>query len=175
MRKDTVKAWKQPDRLWPIYGVSKNEGIFLSSMQKGRDFNAPYKKIEKDWFFHNPTRANVGSLGIVGEVPDDAITSPEYQVWRLKGVFLPEFMALVLRTNYFLTLVAINRVGGVKQRMYYSNLAEIRLPKIPLSVQRDFARRRSGILGDINVAKEILLERKAEVEEMIVGARSAKA
>ena len=172
---EIVNAWEQPDRPWPIYGVNNREGVFLSSLQKGRDFNASYKKIEKDWFFHNPTRANVGSLGIVGEVPDDAITSPEYQVWRLNGVFLPEFMALMFRTDYFLTLVAINRVGGVKQRMYYSNLAEIRLPKIPLSVQRDFARRRSGILGDINAAKKMLSVRTAEVEEMIVGARSGKA
>ena len=40
--------------------------------------------------------------------------------WRVTGGFLSEFMALVLRTDYFLALVAINRVGAVKQRMYYS-------------------------------------------------------
>ena len=172
---ETVKTWEEREKRWPIYGVNNREGVFLSSIQEGKDFNAPYKKIEKDWFFHNPTRANVGSLGIVGEVPDDAITSPEYQVWRLKDLFLTEFMALILRTDYFLALVAINRVGGVKQRMYYSNLAKIRLPKIPLSVQQDFARRRSAILGDINAAKMMLFERNAEIEEMIVGTRSVKA
>ena len=172
---ETVKAWEERERRWPIYGVNNREGVFLSSVQEGKDFNAPYKKIEKDWFFHNPTRANVGSLGIVGGVPDDAITSPEYQVWRLNGLFLPEFMAVILRTDYFLELVAINRVGGVKQRMYYSNLAKIRLPKIPMSIQHEFARRRSAILGDINAAKEMLFDRNAEIEEIIVGTRSAKA
>ena len=77
------------------------------------NFKAPYKKIEKTWFFHNPTRANVGSIGIVPDVPIETITSPEYLVWRLKGGYLPEFMALIIRTDYFLELVAFNRVGGV--------------------------------------------------------------
>ena len=172
--KETVKAWEKPDTRWPIYGVNNREGVFLSSIQKGRNFNAPYKRIEKDWFFHNPTRANVGSLGIVGEVSDEAVTSPEYQVWRLTGVFLPEFMALVLRTTYFLSLVEINRVGGVKQRMYYSNLAEIRLPKISLSDQREFAHQGSNLLRDIKSAKKFLLDRSAAVEEMIVGTRPVK-
>ncbi|WP_027600718.1 MULTISPECIES: restriction endonuclease subunit S [Pseudomonas] len=168
---ETVRPWDEPEKEWPIYGVNNKEGVFLSSMQVGKDFNAPYKKIEKDWFFHNPTRANVGSLGIVPEVPVDAITSPEYQVWRLKGGFLPAFMALMLRTNYFLALVAFNRVGGVKQRMYYANLAEIRLPEIPTEVQKSFADRRQQILANISAANEKLAQRKKDIEKMILGTR----
>jgi len=37
--------------------------------------------------FTIPTRANVGSIGIVGDVPQDAITSPEYQVWETNRRF----------------------------------------------------------------------------------------
>lgn len=168
---ETVRPWDDPEKKWPIYGVNNKEGVFLSSMQAGKEFNAPYKKIEKDWFFHNPTRANVGSLGIVLEVPTDAITSPEYQVWRLKGDFLPDFIALMLRTDYFLALVAFNRVGGVKQRMYYANLAEIRLPEIPTEVQKNFADRRQEILANISAANEKLAQRKIEIEKMILGIR----
>lgn len=166
---ETFRPWDEPEKEWPIYGVNNKEGVFLSSMQAGKDFNAPYKKVEKDWFFHNPTRANVGSLGIVNEVPMDALTSPEYQVWRLKGGFTPGFMALMLKTNYFLALVAFNRVGGVKQRMYYSNLAEIRLPEIPTEIQKDFAGRRREILANITAANEKLAQRKIEIEKMILG------
>ncbi len=168
---ETVRPWDEPEKEWPIYGVNNKEGVFLSSRQVGKDFNAPYKKIEKDWFFHNPTRANVGSLGIVPEVPTDAITSPEYQVWRLKGSFRPDFMALMLRTDYFLALVDINRVGGVKQRMYYTNLAEIRLPEIPTEVQKNFADRRQEILANITAANEKLAKRKKNIEKMILGTR----
>lgn len=172
---ETVRPWDQPEKEWPIYGVNNKEGVFLNSMQSGSDFNAPYKKIEENWFFHNPTRANVGSLGIVPEVPTDAITSPEYQVWRLKGVFLPDFMALMLRTDYFLALVDFNRVGGVKQRMYYANLAEIRLPEIARRVQEDYASRRKKILENITVANRKLVGRKMEIERMILGLHPVEA
>ena len=168
---DLVRLWEKPEKEWPIYGVNKKDGVFLSSYQKGKAFNSPYKRIEKNWFFHNPTRANVGSLGIVPEVPDDAITSPEYQVWRLHSGFLPEFMALVIRTDYFLSLVDFNRVGGVKQRMYYANLAEIRLPMIDLEIQKKYADRRMAILSTISKAKESVKKRRAEIEEMILGLR----
>lgn len=168
---ETIRPWEAPKKEWPIYGVNNKEGVFLSSMQAGKEFNAPYKKIEKEWFFHNPTRANVGSLGIVPEVPTDAITSPEYQVWRLKGGFLPDFMALMLRTDYFLALVAFNRVGGVKQRMYYANLAEIRLPEISMEIQERFAEQRQVILANITAANEKLAKRKKEIERMILGIR----
>lgn len=144
-------------------------------MQAGKEFNAPYKKIEKNWFFHNPTRANVGSLGIVPEVPADAFTSPEYQVWRLNGGFLTAFMALMLRTDYFLALVAFNRVGDVKQRMYYANLAEIRLPEIPTEVQKNFADQRQIILANITAANAKLAQWKKEIEKMILGIRPVEA
>jgi hypothetical protein len=75
---ELVRPAADPDRVWPVYGVNNKEGVFLNSHQKGSIFNAPYKRIRKDWFFHNPTRCNVGSLGIVPDVPEDAITSPEY-------------------------------------------------------------------------------------------------
>jgi restriction endonuclease S subunit len=171
---ELIRPREKPEKQWPIYGVNNREGVFLSSYQKGRAFNAPYKRIEKNWFFHNPTRANVGSLGIVPEVPDDAITSPEYQVWRLHSGFLPEFMALVIRTDYFLSLVDLSRVGGVKQRMYYANLADIRLPMIDLEIQKKYADRRMAILSDIWKANESVKKRRTEIEEMILGLRSVK-
>ncbi len=171
---ETIRPWEEPDEEWPIYGVNNKDGVFLNTYQKGHDFNAPYKKIEKDMFFHNPTRANVGSLGIVPAVPADAITSPEYQVWRLKAGFLPDFMALVVRTTFFLSLVAFNRVGGVKQRMYYANLAEIRLPLIAMEVQQRFADERKKILEKASSADEISASRKLEIEQMILGLRSVE-
>lgn len=172
---ETIRPWEQPEKEWPVYGVNNKDGVFLNSLQKGADFKAPYKHIEKDWFFHNPTRANVGSLGIVPSVPDDAITSPEYQVWRLKSGFLPEFMALLLRTDYFLTLVAFNRVGGVKQRMYYANLAEIRIPMVPIEEQRRIATAYTSLLSRISDARTNLTCRKAEIEKMIFGTIEIKA
>ena len=89
-----------------MFGVNNKDGVFLNSYQKGSTFNAPYKRIRKDWFFHNPTRSNVGSLGIVPDVPEDAITSPEYQVWRIRPdateSLLPGYVACLIQTPFFL-------------------------------------------------------------------------
>jgi hypothetical protein len=171
---ETVRPWEDPKKEWPIYGVNNKDGVFLSAKQVGSKFNAPYKRIEKDWFFHNPTRANVGSLGIVPEVPDDAVTSPEYQVWRLNGGYLSDFIALLIRTDYFLSLVAFNRVGAVKQRMYYGNLAEIRLPKVSLEIQKHYAEQRREVLDRISNANAMLKQRKREIEKIILGVKSVE-
>lgn len=125
---ELVRPSDQPEKDWPVYGVNNRSGVFFSHYQKGSEFNSTYKRIRADWFFHNPTRANVGSLGRVPSVPDDAITSPEYQVWRIKDGLLPEFVEVLLRTRFFLDLVDFHRVGSVKQRLFVQNLMEIPIP-----------------------------------------------
>lgn len=165
---ETVKPWEDPEKLWPVYGVNNSDGVFLNSEQAGSEFNAPYKRIEKDWFFHNPTRANVGSIGIVPTVPADAITSPEYQVWRVTGGFLPEYMALLVRSRFFISLVDFNRVGGVKQRMYYANLAEIRLPLTPLAEQRRIIREHAKLQAELRKAQLRIDQERARLEERLL-------
>jgi hypothetical protein len=40
---ETIRPWEAPEAEWPVYGVNNKEGVFLNSLQKGADFNAPYK------------------------------------------------------------------------------------------------------------------------------------
>jgi hypothetical protein len=175
---ELVRPFEEPDRDWPVYGVNNKEGVFFNTMQRGRDFNAPYKRIRKDWFFHNPTRSAVGSLGIVPDVPADAITSPEYQVWRVKDGsavgFLPGYVAVLLQTPFFIDVVQFYRVGAVKQRMYVENLREVRIPCIGVPEQRQYAKAREDALAAMQKAKAHAEKAKAEVEEMILGTRPVK-
>lgn len=128
-RSVAVRAAAQPDKEWPVYGVSNKDGVFLSHMQRGDTFRVPYKQIRKDWFFHNPTRANVGSLGRVPDVPDDALTSPEYQVWSITDDdWLPEYVDALIKMPFFNLLIQVHRVGAVKERLYARNLMEIPVP-----------------------------------------------
>ncbi|MBA4422661.1 MAG: hypothetical protein C0390_06095 [Syntrophus sp. (in: bacteria)] len=167
----------EPDKDWPVYGVNNKEGVFLNSHQKGATFNAPYKRIRKDWFFHNPTRCNVGSLGMVPDVPEDAITSPEYQVWRLKQdvpePLLPGYVACLIQTPFFLELVQFNRVGAVKQRMYTENLMQVRIPYVPVTEQQKYADAREKALTEFTDAKRRLNQARQEVEAMILGTKKA--
>jgi len=172
---EMVRPSDDPEREWPVYGVNNKDGVFLNSHQRGESFNAPYKRIQKDWFFHNPTRCNVGSLGMVPKVPEDAITSPEYQVWRVKkGVkepLLPGYIAVLIQTPFFLELVQFNRVGAVKQRMYTENLCQLRIPYLPLTEQRKFAKARSRAVVQLAKARSQLDGVREEIEEMIIGTR----
>lgn len=131
-----VKPASEPDKSWPVYGVNNVDGVVFSHHQLGQQFRQGYKRIAEGWFVHNPTRANVGSFGRVPAVEPDAITSPDYQVWRLTGGYLPEFMSVILRTKAFRYLVSIHRVGAVKQRLFVANLQEIVLPRPELAVQK---------------------------------------
>ena len=175
---ELVRPFDMPEKAWPVYGVNNKEGVFLNSYQKGETFNAAYKRIRKDWFFHNPTRCNVGSLGIVPDVPEDAITSPEYQVWRVKedprDRMLHGFVAVLIQTPFFIGLVQFNRVGAVKQRMYTDNLCQLRIPYLPVSEQQAYAQAREKALTDLDAAKARLTQARQDVEAMILGSKNVE-
>jgi hypothetical protein len=170
-----VKPFLCPKHEWAVYGVNNKEGVFFSHKQTGAEFNAPYKRIQKDWFFHNPTRSSVGSLGHVPEVPKDAITSPEYQVWKLRDLgtdsLPPGFVHVLIRTKWFVRVIQFHRVGAVKQRLYVENLLEMRVPKFPRDLQERIAVARTAALTKLEAARKRAEIVKQEVEEMILGVR----
>jgi hypothetical protein len=170
-----VKPSQDPLREWPVYGVNNKIGVFYSHKQLGRDFNTPYKHIREGWFFHNPTRSAVGSLGLVQEVPKDAITSPEYQVWRLRDLgnnsLNTDFVATLIRTRWFLQLIQFHRVGAVKQRLYVENLLAIPVPTFPRELQMEISVKRNGAIARMRVAQITLQNVKRGIEEIIVGVR----
>ncbi len=167
---EIIKPWLEPERDWPIYGVDNKEGVFHSHFQPSSEFNMPYKRIRKDWFFHNPTRSSVGSLGIVPDVPEDAITSPEYQVWRLRAdsEWEPEFVAALVRTRWFVRLIQVHRVGAVKQRLYVENLLQMPMPKVQKSVRQRVVAQRKAALKQLEAAREALAERTAQIEATLL-------
>lgn len=173
---EMVKPWLEPEKEWPVYGVNNKEGVFFSHYQKGAEFNAPYKRIHKDWFFHNPTRSSVGSLGIVPDVPDDALTSPEYQVWRMRtgSEWEAGFVAALIRTIWFVKLIQVHRVGAVKQRLYVENLLSMPMPVVSSTIRHKAAAQRQKALQTLADARQSAENAKAEVEALILGTKSLK-
>lgn len=137
--------------IWQLYGVSARDGVFLSNELPGAKFKGNYKRIQKDWFFHNPTRANIGSIGRVPAVPETAITSPEYQVWRPRGGVDPDYIEVLVKSRLFVSLVAIHRVGAVKERLFVANLMEIPVPVLGKEEQ-------AALVGGIIKARQTLTE-----------------
>jgi hypothetical protein len=156
---ELVRPWDDPEKEWAVYGVNNEVGVVFSHSQRGSTFNAPYKRIQKDWFFHNPTRANVGSLGRVPDVPADAITSPEYQVWRVTDAMLPAFAEVLIQANFFMEQIACHRVGAVKERLFVQNLLEIPVPVLGLPVQRK-------IVAAWKAARKFAADTAAKIEQL---------
>lgn len=161
---ELVRPSEEPERLWPIYGVSNRRGVILNELRSGSQFKAPQKRIEKDWFFHNPTRANVGSLGRVGDVEPDALTSPEYQVWKIDRDLLPDFMELVLKLGFFREQVEFNRVGSVKERLFVENLRDIVVPVPSAKVQARYVARYAKADGEAEARTREALAIRAGID-----------
>jgi len=151
-----VAPASEPAKLWPVYGVSTREGVFLSHKQAGSEFKGNYKRIKPDWFFHNPTRANIGSIGRVPKVPVDAITSPEYQVWRPKKGVDPDYIEVLVKSRLFVSLVEIHRVGSVKERLFVANLLEIPVPILSKPEQAALIRGIRGAKEKVSAAQRVL-------------------
>jgi hypothetical protein len=167
---ELVHPWEAPDHMWPVYGVSNQVGVFLSHRQRGADFNAAYKRIEPGWFFHNPTRSSVGSLGMVpSDAPADAITSPEYQVWRVLPDVDADFVAALLVTTFFGRLIRVHRSGGVKQRLYVQDLLQIGIPSLGAEVQAEIGAARRAALQQLARAQAKQKASELRIEELIVG------
>jgi type I restriction enzyme S subunit len=162
---DLVNPASEPAKEWPVYGVSARDGVFFSHSQAGGAFKGNYKRIRRDWFFHNPTRANIGSIGRVPEVPSDALTSPEYQVWRPKKGVDPDYIEVLVKSRLFVSLVEIHRVGSVKERLFVANLLEIPVPVLSNVEQAALikgvrAAKQELIIAQQNLAVEMRLSEK---------------
>lgn len=171
---ELIDPRKEPGKEWPIYGVNNESGVFLSTRQKGSEFNSNYKRIRKDYFFHNPTRANVGSLGRVQDVPPDAITSPEYQVWKPCPGLLPAFAEILIKTEFFLDQIECHRVGGVKERLFVQNLFEIPVPIPALPIQQKIVAHWEAAQTEANLLLSQANQLPGELEKQVLGALGLK-
>ncbi|NQT92848.1 MAG: hypothetical protein HQ559_08810 [Lentisphaerae bacterium] len=84
---------------------------------------------------------------------------------------LPGFVAFLIQTPFFLELVQFNRVGAVKQRMYTENLCQIRIPYLPKTEQRKYAKARESALAALHAAEARLADTRKDVEAMILGTK----
>jgi len=165
---EMVRPFDDPEKMWPVYGVNNRGGVFFNHHQKGSEFNAPYKRIRRDWFFHNPTRANVGSLGRVPEVEEDAITSPEYQVWKIKDQsWIPQYVDILIQLPFFQKLIQVHRVGAVKERLYTQNLLQIPVPPHPKESQQAIVERWEQAQKEIAAEKQAIGRQENEQRDVV--------
>lgn len=130
------KLFLEEEKDFGILGVNNKTGIFDAYVQKGKDINQPYKKMEIGWIAYNPYRINVGSIGIRLEKHINEYISPAYVVFSCKENLLPEYLFLVFKTDTFNKVINENTTGSVRQNLSFDKLKDLEIPLPTLQEQQ---------------------------------------
>ena len=125
---EKVQLSDYPDKDFVILGVSNKIGMFDANKEKGKKIKQKYHLVKDSWIAYNPYRVNVGSIGI--KTPDlkGEYISPAYVVFSCKETLLPEFLWLMMKSEYFNTLIKDSTTGSVRQTLRFEKLAAIKAP-----------------------------------------------
>lgn len=134
---EKVQLSDSPDTEFTILGVSNKIGMFDANVEKGKNIKQKYHIVKENWIAYNPYRINVGSIGIRTKELAGEFISPAYVVFSCKETLLPEYLLLMLKSDYFNQLVRDSTTGSVRQTLHYEKLAEIEVPIPSLEDQRN--------------------------------------
>lgn len=109
------------------YSVTNNKGIIPESEKDGgmesAENKSNYKKIVQYDFAYNPTRINVGSIGMLRR-EDIGVVSPIYVVFSInENTILPELFEYYIKSNYFHSSVNNNFTNAIRPKLEFNDLA----------------------------------------------------
>ena len=122
------KLFEEEEKEFGILGVNNKTGIFDAYLQKGKDINQAYKKMEVGWLAYNPYRINVGSIGVRLTEHKNEYISPAYVVFSCKSNILPEYLFLLFKTNTFNKVINESTTGSVRQNLTIDILKKLKIP-----------------------------------------------
>lgn len=127
--------------------IPMREHVMASSLER-------YKLVPPKAFAYNPMRINIGSLAMSHHV-SDVLVSPDYVVFKcLEDRCDPDFLDHYRRTHVWGQYVTAVGNGSVRVRIYYNELARLKLRLPPIDEQKAI----SEVLNDAE--KEIDLTKK---------------
>ena len=132
-----VKLFENPEDDYKILGVNNQEGLFDAYIEKGKNINQPYKKVENGYFAYNPYRINVGSIGLKSDKQKYDYISPAYVVFSCKNDLYPQYLEILLKTKYFAQAIRHNTTGSVRQTLGFDNLCNISIPLPSVEKQKE--------------------------------------
>ena len=132
-----IQLSDHPEEDFIILGVSNKKGMFDARTEKGKKVKQKYHLVKDNWIAYNPYRVNVGSIGI--KTPDlkGEYISPAYVVFSCKETLLPEFLCLMMKSQFFNTLIRDSTTGSVRQTLRFEKLATIQAPIPPIEEQQE--------------------------------------
>lgn len=144
---------------WQRYRVvgTTRDGLAPAKERVGKNPER-YKLVEPGTIFYNPMRILLGSIALLDEGQEPAITSPDYVVFRTKpGLVHPRWFYYWLRSEEGAAFIRTLTRGAVRERMLFRRLAVAEIDVPPFAAQFEFARA-VEFLRRVRVAAETQLE-----------------
>lgn len=129
-----AKTDDELDAEYPTLSVSSDGKLSASGYLKGEDFTQSYTRVATGDIVYNPSRVNIGSIGLVKASMDGSHVSPEYVVFRSSGL-TPEFLIHLLRSPFYKMYIDVVTTGSIRDRLYFGDLENIRVPRVSLERQ----------------------------------------
>lgn len=142
-----------------MIGVSSKQGITDLRIGQKESFEK-YKIVRPGDFIYNTMRINIGSIAIY-EGSENALTSPDYVVFRVSRYLSSQLLLNFLKSEQGLLEIGTNTKGSVRARLYFTALSEVRMPIAPLKIQElaeDFLNVFSSNLSTLNNTIGVKLE-----------------
>jgi type I restriction enzyme S subunit len=119
------------NRLGPnsVMGVIKGVGFqAMRDRVRGRGDLTRYKVVPPHAFAFNPMRLNIGSIAY-NNFDHEILVSPDYEVFRARpGIAAPSFVNQLRYSAYWSSFMKRSGAGSVRIRIYFSDLARLRVP-----------------------------------------------
>ena len=111
-----------------VMAVTKSIGLTPMRDRTMSDSLARYKVLRPGGFAYNPMRLNIGSIAR-SSFKRDVLVSPDYVVFEAVPELLdPRFLDYTRRAHAWRRFMMAAGSGGVRIRIYYDDLARLRLP-----------------------------------------------
>lgn len=127
-----------------VMGVRKTGGIVPMDERLTASDISRYKILRQAWFAYNPMRLNIGSIAR-WQGSEDVLVSPDYVVFRClddveeEDRITPQYFDHLRRTEQWSAYVNRAGDGGVRVRIYFDDIAELRVCLPELDEQRKIA------------------------------------
>lgn len=109
-----------------------------------------YLIVRNEWFAYNPMRVNVGSLGWAHSDSLIGVISPDYVVFSCTPNIEPRLLYWYLTSETGLQAINFETAGSVRERLYFSSLAKVRMPLPPVDEQRRMIGRIEAMLTKVD-------------------------
>jgi type I restriction enzyme S subunit len=122
-----------------VMGVSNTKGIVPMREQTIAGDLSRYKVLPQRAFAYNPMRINVGSIAM-SRLDSEVLVSPDYVLFACKdGSLDPDYFDHLCNTHWWSHHITESGTGSVRQRIYYDDLAALRIVIPPFKQQKKIA------------------------------------